>query len=90
VLGHVALDEQGAQLGIEPGGQQVDGRVPGPGAQYLGLDIQGQGVQVDDAVVGLVGVLIGHPVAHRTQIVPQMELAARLDTGKNPGHGGLS
>ena len=35
VLGHVALHEQGADLGVEPGGQQERGQLPGLGPQHL-------------------------------------------------------
>ena len=56
----------------------------------VGIDVEGQGVQVDDAVEGVVDVLVGHPVAQRTQVVPQVEVAAGLQAGQNSGHGGSS
>jgi len=65
VLGDVALDEQGAAIGVEPGGQQVERGLEGATAQLGGIDVERQGVEVDDAVVGVVHVLVGHPVADR-------------------------
>ena len=88
MLGHVALDEQGAALGVEPGGQQVEGGLEGPGPQLGRIDVEGEGVEVDDAVEGVVDVLVGHPVADGPEVVPQVEVAAGLEAGEYSGHGG--
>ena len=90
VLGHVALDEQRAALGVEAGGQEVERGLVGPGPQLVRVDVEGQGVQVDDAVEGVVDVLVGHPVADGPEVVPQVEVAAGLQAGENSGHGGSS
>ena len=87
VLGHVALDEEGAAVGVEAGGQEVESRFVGPGPELGRVDVEGQGVQVDDAVEAVVHVLVGHPVAHRPEVVAQMQLTARLQSGQNAGHG---
>ena len=86
VLDDVALDEEGAPLGVEPGGQQVEGGVAGAGPQVGRVDVEGQGVQVDDAVEGVVGVLVGHPIADGPQVVAEVEVAAGLDSGEHAGH----
>ena len=86
---HVALDEQGAPLGVEPGGQQVEGGVVGAGPQVGRVDVEGQGVQVDHAVEGVVGVLVGHPVAEGPQVVAEVEVAAGLDSGEDACHEGV-
>ena len=75
-------------LGIEARGQQVHRRLQGAGPQHVGLDVQGQGVQVDDAVEGVVVVLVGHPLAQRPQVVAQVEVAGGLDAREHPDHGG--
>jgi hypothetical protein len=86
VLDHVALDEQGAPVGVEAGGQQVEGGVVGPGPQQRRVDVQGQGVEVDHAVEGVVVPLVVDPVADGSQVVPQVEVAAGLDTGEDACH----
>src|ERR1019366_1844433 len=60
----------------------------GAGAQFRRVDVEGEGVQVDDAVEGVVGVLVGNPVPDRAQVVAQMQVATRLQAGENSGHGG--
>ena len=82
VLGHVALDEQGAPLGVEPGGQQVEGGVVGPGPQLGRVDVEGEGVEVDHAVEGVVVVLVGRPSCGWPQVVAEVEVAAGLDSGE--------
>ena len=74
VLRHVALDEQGADLGIQTERQQSRRRVEGAGAQHRRLDVQRQGVQVDQAVERVVLVLERHPVAEGTEVAAQMEI----------------
>jgi hypothetical protein len=90
VLGHVALDEECAPLGIQAGRQQVECGLVGAGAQFRRVDVEGEGVEVDDAVEGVVGILVGNPVPDRTQVVAQMKVATRLQAGENSGHGGSS
>ena len=81
---HVALHEDGGVLGIQPGGQEPGRDLVGLGAQLRGLLRHGDRVQVDDAVDRLVLALQAHPVAHRAEIVAEVQLAARLDAGKDP------
>ena len=61
VLGNVALDEEGAALGVEADGEQVERGVERVGPQVGRVDLGGQGVQVDHAVEGVVGVLEARP-----------------------------
>ena len=51
--------------GSRPIGEQDDGRVQGPAPELVGVDLEGERVEVDDAEVGLVLVLGGHPVPER-------------------------
>ena len=76
--------------GSRPAASRSRAVVEGPAAQLGRVDLQGQGVEVDDAVEGVVVVLVGHPVANGAQVVPQMEVAAGLDAGEDSGHGGSS
>ena len=87
VLGHVALDEEGAALGVEADGQQVEGGVEGVGPQVGRVDLRGQGVQVDHAVEGVVVVLEGDPVAEGPEVVAEGEVAGGRDAGEDPAHG---
>ncbi len=77
MLGHVALDEEGADGGIDTGRQQARRGVQGALRQRGRVVFLRQGVEVDHAVEG-VGVLVGHPVAHRPQVVAEMQGATRL------------
>jgi hypothetical protein len=47
----------------------------------------GQRVQVDDAEDAFVIVLQRDPVADRPEIIAEMQIAGRLDAGKNAVHG---
>ena len=87
VLGDVALDEEGAAVGIEPDGEQVQGGVERVGPQVGRVDLRGEGVQVDHAVEGVVAVLEGNPVPEGPEVVPQGEVAGRRDAGEDPVHG---
>ena len=87
MLGDVALDEEGAALGVEADGQQVQGGIEGVGPQGGRVDLGGQGVQVDHAVEGVVVVLEADPVAQGPEVVPQGEVARRRDAGEDPVHG---
>ena len=91
MLVDVALHEQGAALGVEPGGQQQHRGAPGGGGVVLGVPGEGEAVEVDDAVEGLVGrgrrVGGRDPVLHRPEIVPQMDLAGGLDAREDARHG---
>ena len=65
VLGHVRLDEQRGPLRVDPGGEQLRGGPAGALAQHLRVVLDGDRVQVDDAVERVVVVLQRHPLPHR-------------------------
>ena len=78
MLGHVALDEDGGFLGIEPGGQVIESDVDGFQLEAAGVGVVGgQGVPVGDKEVALVlgGVLQLDPVGQCAHVVAQMQLA---------------
>jgi hypothetical protein len=87
VLGDVALDEDTAALRVEPDGEQVERRVTGVAPEHRRVDLVGEGVQVDHAVVGVAVVLERHPVPEGPQVVAQGEVARGGDAGEDPFHG---
>ena len=78
MLGHMTLDEEGTDVGIEADGQQSGCCHQGAVGQHCGVVVLGQGVEVDDAVEGLVVVLVVDPGTERSQVVAEMDLTARL------------
>ena len=56
-------------------------------AQLVGVLWQGQRVQIDDAEDAFVIVLQRDPVADRAEVIAKMQIAGRLDAGKDSVHG---
>jgi hypothetical protein len=87
VLREVALDEDRGHVRVEADrverGRQLE-RLLADDPRLLG---HGQGVEVDDPVEGVAGVLPDDPVPQRTQVVAEVDLAGGLDAGQDPGHG---
>src|SRR5262249_16439183 len=81
-----ALVEDDAALGIDAGcdigGCQRARRL----AQLVGILQLRQRMQIDDAEDALEIVLQRDPVADRAEIVAEMQIAGRLDAGKNSVH----
>ena len=88
VLGHVALHEDGGHIGVEADGEQHRGQFHRGRAERVGAFGDGERVQIDDAVEGVVLVLSRHPVAQRTQVVAEVHFAGGLDAGEHACHGG--
>ena len=84
MLRHVRLDEHGAALGIEPGGQPVEQHF-----QRVFFDprsvgvIGGERVPVGDEEKAIVLVLHAHPVVQRADEVSQMQLAGGAHTAEH-------
>ena len=70
-------------LRIDAGCQEHAGDLQDLGAQLGGILVDRDGVQIDDAENTLVVVLDIHPVLERAQIVADVQIAGRLDAGKN-------
>ncbi len=86
VLGHLRLDEQGAPVWVQTQGEQLRRTDPGPLPQHRRIMPRGDRVQVHHAVVRVVGLLEGNPVAERPEVVAQVERACgRLDAGEDAG-----
>jgi hypothetical protein len=86
VLVDVALHEEDAALGIKAGGEQLGGLRQRVGGELGRVVLLGHGVEVDDAVDGVIRLLVGHPVAHGPEVVAQMRFACRLDSGEDACH----
>ena len=83
VLGDVALDEDRALRGVEPGGHVVEGGVPNPLGQELRVVRDGDRVEVDDGKEAVVVVHQADPVLDSAEIVADMDRAARLDAAQD-------
>ena len=73
MLVHVALDEQRADVGVEPGREQPSGGLERPGPELFGVVVDRDGVQVDDAVEGVGAVLVGDPLAESAEVVADVQ-----------------
>src|SRR5437762_8044032 len=83
-----ALVEDDAALGIDAGGYIGGGHLARRLAQLVGVLRLGQRVQVDNAKDAVVIVLQRDPIADRAEIIAEMQIAGRLDAGKNSVHRG--
>ena len=80
----VALHEEDAPVGVEPGGEQQRRGASGPGDQLGRVVRERDRVEVDDAVDRVVGVLVGDPLPHGPEVVAQVHVAGRLDARRRP------
>ena len=91
VLRHVALDEQGAALRVEAGGQEEHRRTARRRREVRRIVRKGHRVEVDHAVKGRVGrraVALGvDPLAHGAEVVAEVDLSGRLDSREHAWHG---
>ncbi|GMA88234.1 hypothetical protein GCM10025868_34840 [Angustibacter aerolatus] len=76
VLRHVALHEQRGRRGVDAAGEVLRGGAPGALAQQLRVDVDGDGVQVDDAVERVVRLLQRDPLHQRPEVVAQVQRVA--------------
>ena len=84
MLGHVALDEERADVGVEAAGDQERGEVERRLAQLVRLLRDGDRVQVDDRVER-VRPRAARPTQRRMapDVVAEVLLARRLDSGED-------
>jgi hypothetical protein len=83
VLGHLTLHVDERPGRVEPNGQEDLGGFEALSVQVRRCDRHGDGVQVDDAIDGLVLVLEPYPVSERPEIVADVHVARRLDAGEH-------
>ncbi len=85
MFGHVTLHEHGRHVGLEPDGEQHGcqlQRALTDDARCLG---DGERMEVDDAVEGVARVLARHPVAQRSEVVPEVHGARGLHARQHTG-----
>ena len=86
---HVALAEEDAALGIQPGGDEDRRGVEDALAQHGRVVLDRDGVQVDDAVDRRVAAVLALDVLDdRADVVAEVLAAGRLDAGEDDGHSG--
>ena len=84
VLGHVALAEEDAALGVQPGGDQQRRRVARAPAQLLRVVGDRRAVQVDDAVDRRIGLVLALDVVEdRPDVVAEVLAPGGLDAGED-------
>ena len=77
------LHHDGAILGIDAGGQIERGDLGDFGAQFGGVLVGGDGVQVHDAENALVIVLNAHPVLERAEVISDVKISGGLHAGED-------
>ena len=87
MLGDVALHEHGRHVGVEADGEQHRGELDRALADHARLLGDGEGVEVDDAVEGVVLVLVLRPRPQRPEVAPEVDVAGWLDARQHSGHG---
>ena len=84
VLGDVGLDEDGRALGVEPGGEEVEGDVADVLAESGGVGVVGgEGVEVGDEEEAVVLVLKLDPVVERAHVVAEVQAASGAHAAKD-------
>ncbi len=81
-----ALVEDDAMPRVDAGGDIGGGNLAGRMAQFERVLRHRQRMQIDDAEDAFVIVLQRHPVADRPEIIAEMQVAGRLNAGKNSVH----
>ncbi len=83
----MALHEHRGHIGIEPDGEQHGRQANRRFADHAGRLGHRQRMEIDDPVEGVGIVLAVDPVAQRTEVVAQMDIAGGLDAREDAGHG---
>ncbi len=83
-LRDVRLHPKGAAFGVETQGQEIRRGLEGLGPEFGAAALGGQSVVVDDEAEEVMVVLIADHALHHSEIIAEMELAGRLDAGKDP------
>ena len=86
VLGHVTLDEDRADVRVEPRREQADGRVEGAAAQVVGVVLACEPVEVDDAEETVRLVLVHRPLPQRPEVVADMQVTGGLYAREDSCH----
>ena len=82
--GDIRLHEEGAERGIEAGGEKVKRDFKDVGAKLAEVGVAGgEGMPVRDEKVALVLVLEGDPVEEGAHVIAEMQLAGRAHAGED-------
>ena len=82
----MALHEHGGDVGVEADREQHRRQLERRVADDARLLGDGQRVEVDDPVEDVLLVLVRDPVAQRTEVVAEVDLAGGLDAREHAGH----
>src|SRR3546814_13092646 len=86
-LGHTGLIKKDGTIRIDPGGNKCGGHFPDVADALLTRFMHGDAVQIGEEKEALTAfvhfVLHPHPIPDRAQIIAQMEIAGRLNAGKD-------
>ena len=80
---HVALDKERVFLGVETAGNVLGKLFHGPAAQIRGILADGDGVKIRHKIVAVEFLRPILPVADRSKITAQSQIAAGLDAGEH-------
>ena len=86
VLRHVALHEQDAALRVEAGGHEQRRELTAAVGELIALVRHRHRMEVDDAIHGVVAVLVVDPAANGPQVVAEMQVARGFDAGEHACH----
>ena len=86
VRGNLALIENDAAFGIDPGGQKGRRHLAGVRHQILRFLPYGDGVQIYNAIDAFIITLQADEIPDRAQIITEMKVPRRLHAGKDPVH----
>src|SRR3546814_4002061 len=85
--GHTGLIKKDGTIRIDPGGNKCGGHFPDVADALLTRFMHGDAVQIGEEKEALTAfvhfVLHPHPIPDRAQIIAQMEIAGRLNAGKD-------
>ena len=82
----LGLVEKDGAFRVDPGGEEGGRPLAGLLAQFGGVLPDGDRVHVDHAVEALEPILQPDPVAQRAEVVAEVQVARRLDAGKDAVH----
>ncbi len=82
----MGLDKKGASIRIQSTTDVDNGRLHDSRIHHLGIEVDGNGMVIDDTIDTVVVVDQRDPVLDSTEIVTDMDFPRRLNSAKNPLH----
>ena len=84
MFGHLRLIENNMPVRVDARGNKCGGNFARIVAQFGRVLKHGNGVQIDHAIEAWMRILQGHEIFNRAQIIAQMQVSRRLNSGKHP------